>query len=505
MIDSKKLLTDCQTLLRKLEDDLRQRCRELPDIDATVRAEYARAREAERTAAAYEVWRDEFLTQVGVMWILAGVFIRFLEDNRLIDTPLVAGTGERLQLARDEHTLYFRAHPRESDREYWLHLFQQVEKLPGMVELFDRQHNPLWKLGPSGDGATLLLNFWQRIDPASGRLIHDFTDKTWNTRFLGDLYQDLSESARKKYALLQTPKFVEDFILDRTLTPAIQTFGLAGVRLLDPTCGSGHFLLGAFERMIRQWQRTEPVTNVRVLAQRTLDAVSGVDVNPFAIAIARFRLLTAALRECDIHRLSDAPAFHTHLAVGDSLLHGKRFGVIREVQKGFFDVDDPLKHVYETEDADALREILGRQYQVVVGNPPYITPKDAALNQAYRQRFGSCHMKYSLAVPFMERFFDLGLSLPSSNPQPPAPGFIGMITANSFMKREFGKKLIETFIPGWDLTHVIDTSGAYIPGHGTPTVILFGRNQRPVTKTIRTVMGIKGEPSTPADAAQGLV
>jgi hypothetical protein len=32
------------------------------------------------------------------------------------------------------------------------------------------------------------------------------------------------------------------------------------------------------------------------------------------------------------------------------------------------------------------------------------------------------------------------------------------------------KKLIEEYIPRWDLTHVIDTSGAYIPGHGTPTV-----------------------------------
>ena len=57
-----------------------------------------------------------------------------------------------------------------------------------------------------------------------------------------------------------------------------------------------------------------------------------------------------------------------------------------------------------------------------------------------------------------------------------------MITANSFMKREFGKKLIEEFFPTVDLTHVIDTSGAYIPGHGTPTVILFGRNRRPVER-----------------------
>jgi hypothetical protein len=52
---------------------------------------------------------------------------------------------------------------------------------------------------------------------------------------------------------------------------------------------------------------------------------------------------------------------------------------------------------------------------------------------------------------------------------------------------------------------VIDTSGAYIPGHGTPTVILFGRHRAPVGDAVRTVMGIKGEPSTPDDPAQGLV
>jgi hypothetical protein len=52
---------------------------------------------------------------------------------------------------------------------------------------------------------------------------------------------------------------------------------------------------------------------------------------------------------------------------------------------------------------------------------------------------------------------------------------------------------------------VIDTSGAYIPGHGTPTVILLGRHRKPVDEVVRTVMGIKGEPSTPEDPAKGLV
>ncbi len=82
-----------------------------------------------------------------------------------------------------------------------------------------------------------------------------------------------------------------------------------------------------------------------------------------------------------------------------------------------------------------------------------------------------------------------------------------MITTNTFMKREFGKNLIEDFFPTIDLTHVLDTSrmGHTLAGHGTPTVILFGRNRKPTGDTVRAVLGIKGEPSATEDHAKGLV
>jgi hypothetical protein len=495
------LLTDLKRLLEQLEGDLRERADEVPTVGESLRSAHDRAKQAERTAQPFETWREEYLTQVAAAWILACVFVRFIEDNGLIDTPLLAGPGPRLDQAKDQRTLYFQQHPTDSDREYLYYVFREVEALPAAAPLLEKRHNPLWMFGVSGDGATLLIEFWQRIDPGTGALAHDFADPALNTRFLGDLYQDLSEAARKKYALLQTPEFVEEFILDRTLTPAIAEFGLAEVRLIDPACGSGHFLLGAFRRALHEWQRREPAVNVRELAQRALDAVSGVDLNPYAVAIARFRLLIAALRASDIHRLADSPAFHMNLAIGDSLLHGPKPGGERQMY--LEGETDPLRHVYDTEDADELRRILGTQYQVVVGNPPYITVKDRALSDAYRQRFGSCYRQYSLAVPFMERCFDLAIT-PADAEREPA-GYVGMITANSFMKREFGKRLIEEFIPRWDVTHVIDTSGAYIPGHGTPTVILFGRHRRPLSDTVRAVLGIRGEPATPEDPSRGLV
>lgn len=293
---------------------------------------------------------------------------------------------------------------------------------------------------------------------------------------------------------------MESFILDRTLTPALAEFGLTETRLIDPTCGSGHFLISAFERLFDRWQDTEPGTPAPVLAQRALDAVHGVELNPFATAIARFRLVIAALRRCAIGRLAEAPAFRLHLATGDSLLHGRaergEFPQLSAYREG-------IRHFYETEDAPELGRILGQGYHVVVGNPPYINVQDAALRDAYRARYDSCHGKYALSVPFMERFFDL--ARPELEGRGMAAGFVGKITANSFMKREFGAPLVERFLPSVDVTTIIDTSGAYIPGHGTPTVVLFGRARRPKSDQLRVLDAIRGEPSQPPDPAHGLV
>jgi len=494
MIDRPSLLSDLQSLLGRLEADLLERSEsaDVPDVGQTLRAEYARAKDAERTAQNYEDWRTDAITQAAAAWVLSCVFVRFLEDNRLIEPPKIAGPKERLQLARDEHELYFRAHPRQTDRDYLLAVFDELAGLPGAKDVFG-EHNPIRELPNwlSGDAGAELLRFFQKIVADTGDLVHDFTDPDWDTRFLGDLYQDLSEAARKKYALLQTPEFVEEFILDRTLDPAIEEFGLDGFKMIDPACGSGHFLLGAFRRIEARWEKHAPKAKCREVVQSALDSIFGVDVNPFAVAIARFRLLLAALRTCGVLKLAKSPAFHVNLACGDSLYHGRQ----RQQMLGDDWTDEA--HYFAAEDAPALRQMLrDGTYHCVVANPPYITPKDRAANEAYRKLYPkTCHMKYSLAAPFMERIYRLAL----------AGGYTGQITSNSFMKREFGKKLIEQFLPTVDLTHVVDTSGAYIPGHGTPTVILFGRHRKPMADTIRTVMGVRGEPSTPDDPSRGLV
>ena len=55
------------------------------EIEAGLREAYTQIEKGGRTADPFEVWLDDYLDQVAVAWVLGCVFVRFMEDNHLID------------------------------------------------------------------------------------------------------------------------------------------------------------------------------------------------------------------------------------------------------------------------------------------------------------------------------------------------------------------------------------------------------------------------------------
>jgi|GEM_PF-6157904 len=337
---------------------------------------------------------------------------------------------------------------------------------PGLAALVDPTVNPALHTDTAA-----IRDLWARHD------VTDHPDRP-DGYLLGDLYQQLSVEARKGRALCQTPRFVTDLLLDISFDHAYREHG-PRIRMTDPACGAGHILVESLIRAsIRQQSgfgrartpalplRTEPLERITA----ALATVHGVDLDPYAALIARHRLLVMARGMLRAHSYEPPPAdlasLPLNVAAADSLL----------------DEDEPL--------------LKRGTYHAVIANPPYITVKDPAANAAIRARYRDvCNGTYSLALPFHALMNEL--LVPG--------GWCAQLTANSFMKREFGKKYVENYLTQYDLRWVIDTSGAYIPGHGTPTVILVNRNQPPASDTIHTVMGKQGEPSRPEDPARGLV
>lgn len=480
-LEVKLFLRATAPVLRKLEADLSARARESASVCERLAAEHARQVEAQRTGDEYDAWLGALVEQVAAAWVLACVFVRTLEDRGLVRQNRIAGPG-----ASDSLREFLSLAPSLSERDYIELCLRELLHDPAAEPLFGRE-NPLWLLAPSAEGARALLEVFRAPSAEAPALRFGQAD----TRFLGDLYQDLNENVRERYALLQTPKFVEEYILDRTLEPAIERFGLEQTTLIDPTCGSGHFLLGAFERLFERHQRVAPNERPEVLAEKALAQVYGTDINPYAVAITRFRLVLAFLEVTGTTKLKEAPKLTLNVVVADSLLHrgdGESEGRARNGDRRW----------YALEDEQAAERVLNPEpkFAAVVGNPPYITVKDDALRELYRKAYPrSAAGKYSMGAPFTERLFDLARQ----------DGRVGMITANSFMKREFGKKLITEFLPTVDLDFIVNSAGAYIPGHGTPTVLLFGTHRKPRGGSVLAVLGKRGEPSTPEDASKGLV
>ena len=132
MIHPQRLLADLQSLLPKLERDILDYSQTRPELAAHLQAEYAKAQAANRTAEHFVAWREAQITQAAAAWVLTGVFVRFLEDNRLLEAPLLSGPAAgaagqgALQQAKDRLTVYFNAHPTHAERDYLLAVFERA-------------------------------------------------------------------------------------------------------------------------------------------------------------------------------------------------------------------------------------------------------------------------------------------------------------------------------------------------------------------------------------------
>ncbi|MBM7231461.1 MULTISPECIES: hypothetical protein [Dietzia] len=224
-----------QPVVRDLVEDMRERLEDDADRAAVWRARHAGLVEAQRTGATWTDWVEDQLTQAAVGWVLTSVFVRFCEDNDLLGRHkrwISGADADGRARAVDEQERFFSQNLDQGFRGYLRYAFAQLERSPAAASLVG-QHAAIHIAEPSDQAAQRLVEFWRQAD-AENATVWALHDPQLDTRFLGDMYQDLSEYAKKKYALLQTPEFVEEFILDRTLTPALGSVVLAvpGLRMM---------------------------------------------------------------------------------------------------------------------------------------------------------------------------------------------------------------------------------------------------------------------------------
>lgn len=110
--------------------------------------------------------------------------------------------------------------------------------------------------------------------------------------FISSVYEQfVSEDAKKNKAYYTRPHLV-DYMLDNVLPWDSEDWNL---QILDPCCGSGIFLVKAFQRLIHRWRNanhgSEPsVSDLKPILSKNL---FGVDIDPEAVRVASFSLYLA--------------------------------------------------------------------------------------------------------------------------------------------------------------------------------------------------------------------
>lgn len=212
----------------------------------------------------------------------------------------------------------------------------------------------------------------QRLSDAHLELLRDFVEgrsllsgqgRLFRFRFdaipvdlVSSIYQQFARSSAADDAHTQGLHYTPVELVHLTLDPVFEALP-ASARVIDPTCGSGAFLVEAFRRLV--WKRTQGKVASRSIVRDVLyKQLYGIDINRSALGIAAFSLYLAAL-ELDEEPVQDIQDLKFHRLIGVTL----------------FEADTVN---------DQLPDLVAQQpFDAVVGNPPWTFVKKAA---ASRQR-----------------------------------------------------------------------------------------------------------------------
>ena len=187
---------------------------------------------------------------------------------------------------------------------------------------------------------------------------------------------------RKEQGIYYTPSFIVDYIVENALKPVLDKCNSVGdlkkIKVLDPACGSGSFLIKALEvineKYIELGAPANEFTKLLVLTEN----IYGVDLDDQAIEIARLNLLISAL-----DTKMKLPSLSDNIKNGNSLISGTD----EELEKYFGkNYRDKKPFNWEEQFPEVFKQ---GGFDVIVGNPPWVFTREGDFSESEKQYFGA--------------------------------------------------------------------------------------------------------------------
>ena len=171
------------------------------------------------------------------------------------------------------------------------------------------------------------------------------------------IYQQFARSSAADQAQLHGLHYTPIELVHLVLDPVFERLAPTA-KIVDPTCGSGAFLVEAFRRLVWRATQAEPA-NRKLVRHILYNQLFGIDINRSALGIAAFSLYLAAL-ELDEEPVTDVHDLNFERLIGMTLFEADTLG-------------------------GELPELLNKApFDAVVGNPPwtFVGNKERQLHRA---------------------------------------------------------------------------------------------------------------------------
>jgi predicted type IV restriction endonuclease len=267
---------------------------------------------------------------------------------------------------------------------------------------------------------------------------------------------------KKAGGVYYTPSYIVDYIVKQTVGQLVEgktPRQIRELRVLDPACGSGSFLLGAYQYLLdyhREWyENNDPVKHARRKGPTVyqgprgewrltgaekkrilLNNIYGVDIDRQAVEVTKLSLLLKVLegeteetlgQQLSLWRERALPDLEDNIRCGNSLIGPDYF----EAQ--LLPDEEEMRRVNPFDWETAFPEIMSAGgFNAVIGNPPYVRQEAlGGLKTYFEQYYESYQGTADLYVYFIEK----GLKLLSKG------GLYSVIVSSSFLHTTFATKL----------------------------------------------------------------
>jgi hypothetical protein len=324
-----------------------------------------------------------------------------------------------------------------------------------------------------------------------GQVYERFLGKVIRLTAGGQARVEEKPEVKKAGGVYYTPTYIVDYIVKQTIGRLCEGKApkdVAKLRILDPACGSGSFLIGAYQYLL-DWHlawyvANEPEKHAKGKEPRVYRAgdgwrltaterkriltnnIYGVDIDAQAVEVTKLSLLLKVLEgETDESLNAQMKLFHEralpdldgNIKCGNSLIGPDFFA-------GRLDLDDDERRRINAFDwpAEFPEVFRAGGFDTVIGNPPYVRQESLG---AFKDYFKAHYEAFDGVADLYAYFMEQGVRLLRDG------GLYSIIVSSSFLRATYGRPLRVALKNNAAVLRLVDFGGLAVFANAKDTYV----------------------------------